>query len=92
MNKKKLLKIGFVVLICLAIIGIVTVIGINNHVKNVGGRNIITPEEATKIDDIDCIVVLGCQVKDDGKPSDMLQTDSEEESNYIIKVLLQRLS
>ena len=72
MNKKKLLKIGFVVLICLAIIGIVTVIGINNHVKNVGGRNIITPEEATKIDDIDCIVVLGCQVKDDGKPSDML--------------------
>lgn len=72
MNKKKLLKIGFVVLICLAIIGIITVIGINNHVKNVGGRNIITPEEATKIDDIDCIVVLGCQVKDDGKPSDML--------------------
>ena len=72
MKKKKLLKIGFVVLICLAIIGIITVIGINNHVKNVGGRNIITPEEATKIDDIDCIVVLGCQVKDDGKPSDML--------------------
>ena len=66
MKKKKLLKIGFVVLLCLAIIGIVTVIGINNHVKNVGGRNIITPEEATKIDDIDCIVVLGCQVKDDG--------------------------
>ena len=59
-------------LICLAIIGIITVIGINNHVKNVGGSNIITPEEATKIDDIDCIVVLGCQVKDDGKPSDML--------------------
>ena len=66
MKKKKILKIVFVVLICLAIIGIITVIGINNHVKNVGGRNIITPEEATKIDDIDCIVVLGCQVKDDG--------------------------
>ena len=72
MKKKKILKIVFVVLICLAIIGIITVIGINNHVKNVGGRNIITPEEATEIDDIDCIVVLGCQVKDDGKPSDML--------------------
>ena len=72
MKKKKILKIVFVVLICLAIIGIITVIGINNHVKNVGGCNIITPEEATKIDDIDCIVVLGCQVKDDGKPSDML--------------------
>lgn len=72
MKKKKILKIVFVVLICLAIIGIITVIVINNHVKNVGERNIITPEEATKIDDIDCIVVLGCQVKDDGKPSDML--------------------
>ena len=72
MKKKKILKIVFVVLICLAIIGIITVIGINNHVKNVGGLNIITTEEATKIEDIDCIVVLGCQVKDDGKPSDML--------------------
>ena len=59
-------------LICLAIIGIVTVICVNSHVKSVGGHSIITPEEAAELKDVDCIVVLGCQVKDDGKPSDML--------------------
>ena len=72
MKKKKILIIGLVVLICLAIIGIVTVICVNSHVKRVGGHNIITPEEAAELKDGDCIVVLGCQVKDDGKPSDML--------------------
>ena len=72
MKKKKILIIGLVVLICLVIIGIITVIGVNSHVKSVGGRNIITPEETAELKDVDCIVVLGCQVKDDGKPSDML--------------------
>ena len=72
MKKKKILIIGLVVLICLAIIGIVTVICVNSHVKSVGGHNIITPGEAAELKDVDCIVVLGCQVKDDGKPSDML--------------------
>ena len=72
MKKKKILIIGLVVLICLVIIGIITVIGVNSHVKSIGGRNIITPEETAELKDVDCIVVLGCQVKDDGKPSDML--------------------
>ena len=72
MKKKRLLGSALVVFICLAIIGAVTVIGINSYVKIVGGRNIITPEEAVGLSDIDCIVVLGCQVKENGKPSDML--------------------
>ena len=72
MKKKKILIIGLVVLICLVIIGIITVIGVNSHVKSIGGRNIITPEETAELKDVDCIVVLGCQVKDNGKPSDML--------------------
>ena len=72
MKKKKILIIGLVVLICLVIIGIITVIGVNSHVKSIGGRNIITPEETAELKDVDCIVVLGCQVKDDGNPSDML--------------------
>ena len=33
---------------------------------------IITPEEASELDDVDCILVLGCLVRDDGTPSDML--------------------
>ena len=33
---------------------------------------IISSEEAAKLEDVDCILVLGCFVKDDGSPSDML--------------------
>lgn len=36
------------------------------------GNQIISSEEAAKLEDIDCILVLGCFVKDDGRPSDML--------------------
>ncbi len=70
--KKKVLKKIIIALLGLVILGAVTVFTINAHVKNVGGENILTPEEAMELRDIDCIVVLGCQVKDDGKPSDML--------------------
>ena len=72
MKKKRLLIIILIILICLAIIGVATIIGVNGYVKKIGGNNIITPEEAAALNDVDCIVVLGCQVKDNGKPSDML--------------------
>ena len=72
MKKKRLLIIILIILICLAIIGVATIIGVNGYVKKIGGNNIITPEEAAELNDVDCIVVLGCQVKDNGKPSDML--------------------
>jgi vancomycin permeability regulator SanA len=32
----------------------------------------VTPEEAAKLENIDCILVLGCGVRPDGSPSDML--------------------
>lgn len=69
---KKIFIITFIVLICLAVIGVATVLGVNAYVKHVGGNYIITPSEATELEDVDCIVVLGCQVKENGKPSDML--------------------
>ena len=71
MNAKKIITI-FIIVICLLIICIISVFGINFYVQNVGGKNIITPEETLEINDVDCILVLGCQVKSDGKPSDML--------------------
>ena len=75
-NKKKILIIIFsvVLTVCLIIpvIGIAGVLGLNSYVKNVGGANIITSEQAINIDDVDCIIVLGCKVKDNGEPSDML--------------------
>ena len=33
---------------------------------------ILTPEEAAELGDVDCILVLGCGVRPDGRPSDML--------------------
>lgn len=45
---------------------------LNGYVKAVGGENMVTPEETAKLENIDCILVLGCGVRPDGSPSDML--------------------
>lgn len=73
MKKKKTLIITLIVLISLVVVALGTVFGINAYVRSVGGDNILTAEEATKLTDVDCILVLGCLVKSDGTPSDMLQ-------------------
>jgi vancomycin permeability regulator SanA len=56
----------------LPILAVSAVLGVNAYVKVVGGSYIISPEEAVKLSDVDCIIVLGCKVKDSGDPSDML--------------------
>jgi len=70
--KNKKLTITFIVLVCLTVIGVAVIFGINVYVKRIGGNKIITTEEALKLKDVDCILVLGCQVKSNGNPSDML--------------------
>lgn len=70
--KKKVLKNIIIALLCLALLGAIMIFAINAHVKCVAGGNIITQDEALSLNDVDCIVVLGCQVKDNGEPSDML--------------------
>ena len=76
MKIKKTLIVLLVVLlisaISLAFVGVAVVFGLNAYVKSVGGDNIITPDEAVNLEDVDCIIVLGCLVKDSGAPSDML--------------------
>ncbi len=72
MEKRKFLKKILMIFMSLAVIGTATVLGVNAYVKNTGGSHIITFEEAAKLNDVDCIVVLGCLVKDNGIPSDML--------------------
>ena len=71
-TERKILIITFIILICLAVIGLATIFGLNSYVKHIGANNIIAPEEAQGLKDVDCILVLGCQVKNDGQPSDML--------------------
>ena len=70
--KKKILKI-LCILLCLGLLGGLAVLGINGIVKGSTKKQILTPEEAAKLTDVDCILVLGCGVRSDGSPSDMLR-------------------
>ena len=71
-NKKKIVLRVFCVLVCLGILGIGAVFGINAFVKGTARDQILTPDEAAKLTDVDCILILGCGVHSDGSPSDML--------------------
>lgn len=70
---KKRIKSFVVIVLCIFVLGAGTMFGVNSYVKSSASDRIITSEEAAKLTDVDCILVLGCQVKDDGTPSDMLK-------------------
>ena len=72
MKKKKWLKVCSIGLACVLSLGIISVFWINARVKSVARPNILTVEQAKDLKDVDCIIVLGCQVRDDGSLSDML--------------------
>lgn len=61
------------VLFCLFIAGCVLVLGINFYVKETQKSSIVSLKDAAAKENVDFIIVLGCQVKDDGSPSDMLK-------------------
>ena len=69
-KKYKRLKRGILALFCLGITGAAVVFGLSSYMKNETAGKIITAEEAT---DADCILVLGCGVREDGSPSLMLR-------------------
>ena len=71
MQKKTVHRI-FIILLCLCILGISALTVINASVKWSTARQILSPEDAAKLEDVDCILILGCAVKEDGRPSDML--------------------
>lgn len=72
MKLKRILKRTAIVLACLAVLGAVALFAVNGHVTAVGKNHIVTVEQAAALDGVDCIIVLGCQVHDDGSLSDML--------------------
>ena len=61
-----------IVLLCVALLGAIAVFSMDAYVKSVAAERILTKEQAANLADVDCIVVLGCLVKDNGNPSDML--------------------
>lgn len=65
---KRILILGIV----LCIVLFTAIVCINSYVKSSGQDRILTAEEAEELTDVNCIIILGCGVKDDGVPSDML--------------------
>jgi vancomycin permeability regulator SanA len=72
LKKKTVVLIG-IIGIALVVFGAALVFGINGWVVYQGGKYILAPEDATGLSDVDCILVLGCGVRDDGTPSHMLE-------------------
>jgi vancomycin permeability regulator SanA len=71
-KKKKILKIIVIALLSAMAAGAAALILCNVIVLNAGKEKIISKEAAAELEDVDCVIVLGCLVKSDGKPSDML--------------------
>ena len=70
---KRRIKTVLLVLVCLGVLGICALLGVNGYVKAVAQENILSESQAAELKDVDCIIVLGCKVWEDGRPSHMLQ-------------------
>ena len=69
---KKVIVRSLLILVILGVLGAIAVAGINGIVVGTASNDILSPEVAAQLTDVDCILVLGCLVKNDGVPSDML--------------------
>jgi len=61
------------VLAALALLVGIVVLAVNGHVKRSVREHILSAEEAAALEGADCILVLGCGVRDTGEPSLMLR-------------------
>lgn len=68
----KAIKVMTTVVISLILLCVLVVLAINLRVVSVGKSCLLTVEEAETLENVDCIIVLGCQVRPDGRLSDML--------------------
>ncbi|MBM6828663.1 YdcF family protein [Anaerotignum lactatifermentans] len=64
-------RLGWAALFVLAA-GFALLMSLNQYVKNKAEEKILSAEEAAALD-ADCILVLGCGVREDGTPSHMLE-------------------
>ncbi len=72
-NWKRLLLRTLCVVLCLCVGGLALVFGINAYVVYSTDQYVLSVQEAAALEDVDCILVLGCGIRDDGTPSPMLR-------------------
>lgn len=58
--------------LALVVLCAVAVFAVDAHVRSSAGPRIVSVDEAAALGDVDCVLVLGCGVHPDGRPSDML--------------------
>jgi len=71
-NKKSFFNRLVRALFCVAVACVLSVLAVSEGVKLSAKDRMVTVEEAAKLGDVDCVIVLGCQVRDDKSPSPML--------------------
>ncbi len=69
----KIIKTILVILLVLVVIAAGAVLIINLVVRNSTSERIISAEQTVELEDVDCILVLGCKVNANGVPCDMLE-------------------
>lgn len=69
---KKFLRTLLKAIVLLALLGGMLVFCTSAHVKQSASPYFLTPEQAASLEGVDCILVLGCYVGEDGTPSPML--------------------
>ena len=73
MDKKAILKKAVKILLVLGLAGCLFLFLINLYMIRKEKPNIISADDAAALEDVDCIMVLGCSVRPDGTPSGMLR-------------------
>ena len=61
------------IIVCVLILGVILSLVVNGHVTSSTGSAILSREEVSSLEDVSCILVLGCLVRDDGEPGGMLE-------------------
>ncbi len=69
----RFLKVLITLALVAGIVGGIVLYVINALMKKMGADQIVTSDQAAEAGPFDCILVLGCQVRADGTPSDMLR-------------------
>lgn len=72
MKVKKILLICAIVLSGVLVLGVLSVGVVNAVVVGTTEKYILSADAAARLEGVDCVLVLGCSVRPDGSPSDML--------------------
>lgn len=70
-TKKRIYRI-FMIIVLLGVPGVISIFSINGYIKSSSKKKILTLEQASNLDDVDCILILGAGVWGD-RPTHMLE-------------------